>query len=219
MSRRFWRLQAPDYDSDDQDTYVNGSFDRSHGMPGIRCVSCGQTWGDSRVMPFPCPPAMRSHPNLLDAAPIPSPDHRELRRLVLAALRREGFASDLDEATIRGDFLGGDLSVPSRPRADFLWPTLGSLIVSRRVRDVLIDSASGAVAAAPVTLAKIGRREANLQPPSSVEPEELVERLAVERPALDAGPYFEVAMCRESGDALGNLKPTNVSLTPLGPAA
>ena len=38
-------------------------------------------------------------------------------------------------------------------------------------------------------------------------------------PDTAAGPYFEVAMCRESGDALGNLKPTNVSLTPLGPAA
>jgi hypothetical protein len=62
MTPRFWRLQQPEYGSDYQSTYVNGDFDRSHAMPGIKCETCGATWASSHVMPYACPVAMQAHP-------------------------------------------------------------------------------------------------------------------------------------------------------------
>jgi hypothetical protein len=65
-------------------------------------------------MPLPCPIALQAHPLLLDRWPVASDVHRSLRREVLSALRNEGHALALDEDAIRGDFMGGDLRVPSR---------------------------------------------------------------------------------------------------------
>jgi hypothetical protein len=198
MAERFWRLHAPEDSSDYESTFVNGEFQRTHEMPGIRCAACGQTWGDAHVMPFVCPEAMRRDPRLLDSAPIPSPEHRRLREEVLRELNREGLARDRTEADIRGAFMGGSLRVPSRPQADFLWSATGSLIVSERIRDLLMDLEPRSIAEAPVTMARIGRRDAKLPPDTRGEPEDLV-RLAIQRPDRRVGSYFEIAMTAESG--------------------
>jgi hypothetical protein len=105
--------------------------------------------------------------------------------------------------------MGGDLRVPSVPRADFLWAGLGSLLVSSRVRATLLDAASGAIATTPARLTRVGRAEVAPQIDGDVpdslleqhgieEPEDLVTKLAVHKPSVGIGPYFEVVVCRES---------------------
>ena len=63
---QFWRLEAPEYDSDYRQTYINGSLEHPFGLPGVRCDVCQQTWGGSRILPFECPASLRGHRNLTD---------------------------------------------------------------------------------------------------------------------------------------------------------
>jgi hypothetical protein len=83
--------------------------------------------------------------------------------------------------------------VPSRPRADFLWP-FGGLLVSGKIRDLLVDLCRDDVATFAVILRKVGKRNAKLPAPVPIsgEPEDIIN----EAPLLDdpsvVGPYYEV---------------------------
>ena len=98
------------------------------------------------------------------------------------------------------DFQPCFLDVPSRPRADFLWSSIGSLIVSERIKNELIDSCSDDIAACPVILRKIGKREAKLPPPmpSTGEPEDIIDEVPVLKDKSEVGPYFEILILKES---------------------
>jgi hypothetical protein len=92
------------------------------------------------------------------------------------------------------------LDVPSRPRADFLWSGSGSLVVSQRIRNLLLEYCPAHVSVCPINLRKIGKRNATLPPPipSTGEPEDMVEQTPSSHDLCGVGPYFEVVIRDES---------------------
>jgi len=98
------------------------------------------------------------------------------------------------------DFQPCFLDVPSRPRADFLWPSLGSLVVSERIRNILVTCWPDDIVACPVGLRKIGKREAKLPPPIPVtgEPEDMISEVPLLADVSEIGSYFEILIQKES---------------------
>jgi len=196
---KFWQLTYPEYESDYQHTYINGFLEHPFGLPGVDCDVCGETWGGSRHLRFKCPTPMRRLKNIKDRWPISRSEHAELQKKVMRALRIRGAPF---VALQPGDtFQPSYLDVPSRPRADFLWASIGTLVVSERVKRLLVSACPNDVVACPVTSRKIGKRSAKLEPviPESGEPEDMVAELSVARRTTDVGKYFEILIRNESG--------------------
>lgn len=195
---KFWRIESPDYHSDYKHTYINGSLQHPYGLPGVKCDVCNATSGGGRILPFECPESFRRHKNITDGWPISRAEHETLQKELMALLPIQG-----------NPFVGlrpGDrfqpcfLDVPSRPRADFLWSTIGSLVVSERVKTLLIEFCSSDIAVCPVTLRKIGKREAKLLPPmpTTGEPEDMIDEISILKDTSEIGPYFEVLVLKKS---------------------
>ena len=130
-------------------------------------------------------------------------EHDALQRKLLSFLPLKG---EPFEALHPGDELQPSyLDVPSRPRADFLWASLGSFVVSKRIRDIFVSSWPEDIVACPVELRKIGTREATLPPPipSTGEPEDMINEVPLSRNSTDIGPYFEILVQKESGFPVG----------------
>lgn len=195
----FWRIKSPDYESDYKDSYINGSVEHPFGLPGVQCDVCNDTWGGSRILTFECPDSFRSHKNINDAWPISRFEHMNLQKDIMATLQIDG--TPFVELRPGDDFQPCFLDVPSRPCADFLWSTLGSLIVSERIKNALIDSCSDDIAVCPVTLRKISKREAKLPTPipSTGEPEDIIDEVPILEDKSEVGPYFEILLLKESG--------------------
>jgi hypothetical protein len=105
-----------------------------------------------------------------------------------------------------GDFLQPCfLDVPSHPRADFLWSSLGSLVVSQRIKDAFVESCSPEIVTRPVTMRKIGSREARLPPPmpSTGEPEDMIDEVPILEDKSKIGSYFEILILNESNPPFG----------------
>ena len=194
----FWRIKSPDYESDYRDSYINGFLEHPFGLPGVRCNVCSDTWGGSRILPIVCPDSFRSHKNIVDGWPISRSEHGTLQKEIMSTLQING--EPFIDIRPGDDFQPCFLDVPSRPRADFLWSSLGSLIVSERIKNVLFDSCSGNISVCPVTLRKIGKREAKLAPPipSTGEPEDIIDEVPILGDTSEIGPYFEILMLKES---------------------
>jgi len=138
---KFWRLEQPEYESDYEQIYVNGELEHPFSLPGVSCDVCGQSWGGSRILPYECPEEMRENKHLTNAWPIPLQEHKVLQEQVLTKLAESGASICRLEP---GDtFQPGYLDIPSRPRADFLWPTLGSFVVSERIKNLLVKHWAG----------------------------------------------------------------------------
>jgi hypothetical protein len=116
--------------------------------------------------------------NLTNGWPIPLDEHKRLQQEVRDAFYKVGY---VDVPMIRpGDeFQPCYLDVPSRPRADFLWSSLGSVVVSQRVKDLFESKKISGPSFLPVVLRKIGEREAKLSPPmpSTGEPEDMIREV------------------------------------------
>ena len=194
----FWRVKSPDYESDYKDSYINGSLEHPFGLPGVKCDVCEDTWGGSRILPFECPDSFRNHKNIIDAWPVTRSEHENLQKEIMDALQI--IAPTFVGLRPGDDFQPCFLDVPSRPRADFLWSSIGSLIVSERIKNELIDSCSDDIAACPVILRKIGKREAKLPSPmpSTGEPEDIIVEVPVLKDKSEVGLYFEILILKES---------------------
>jgi hypothetical protein len=195
---RFWRIHSPEYDSDYKDSYVNGSLEHPFSLPGVNCDVCGATWGGSRILPFKCPEDLGIHKNITNAWPIPRADHEALQKDLMASLK---VSSEPFIYLRPGDsFQPCFLDIPSRPRADFLWSSLGSLVVSERIKNELVAFCPDDIAVCPLTLRKVGKREAKLPPPipSTGEPEDIVDEVPLLHDTSEIGPYFEIVILKES---------------------
>ena len=194
----FWRLCEPEYESDYHHIYVNGTLEHPYGLPGVICETCGETWGTARVLPFACPESLLDRPEMQDAPPIVGSAHRALRAELAGHL-----GADLDVARLLPgvDLQPGFLAVPSRPVADFLWSSLGSVVVSDRVRALLSREAGDAVAFAPVFLRSVGAGEPDAEPPlpESGEPEDMFDEMDPLEDVSAIGPYWEMIVEAESG--------------------
>ncbi len=188
---KFWQLNSPGYQSDYQDANVNGEIDQDLSFPAVDCDICMMSWGwaELRSIPFECPPCLRGEMSTPDGA-------RTLLREEHAKLQSKVF----QEANINGipfvDIRPGYrfpplyLDIPSRPRADFLWPFSG-LLVSSRIRDLLVDLCRDDVVTSPVVLRKVGKRTAKLPAPipASGEPEDIINEAALLDDPSSVGPY------------------------------
>ena len=194
----FWRIKNPDYESDYKESYIHGSLEHPFGLPGVQCDVCSDTWGGSKILPFECPDSFRSNKNIVDTWPISLAKHESLQKDIMATLQING--DPFVELRPGDAFQPCFLDVSSRPRADFLWSSLGSLIVSERIKNALIDFCSDDISVCPVNLRKIGKREAKLTPPipSTGEPEDIIGEVPILRDPSEIGPYFEILMLKES---------------------
>ena len=197
---RFWILDHPDYDSDYRFSYINGSLEHPFGMPGVRCDACGDTWGGSRILPYECPAQLRKRKHLTDGWPISLEEYRSLQKEVRDALHITGYV-DVRDLQPGDEFQPCYLDIPSRPRADFLWGSLGSVVVSQRVKDLLESENTPSLRFSPVTLRKIGKREAKLPPPipSTGEPEDIIRMVPLFKQTNSIGSYYELLILSESG--------------------
>jgi hypothetical protein len=192
---KFWRITSPDYTSDDSDTWINGALSHPDSLPGVKCDVCGETWGGSRILPDPAPTVVIRR-RAKGVWPIPLEQFDALREEAEAQIRRQGLR------LMPGDsFQPAVLDVPSIPRADFLWGSLGSLVVSGRMRDLFAEKCGDALALAEVKLGKIGKKEAQLPAPipSTGEPEDLITEAKPLSDLSSVGPYFEAIPTSESG--------------------
>lgn len=195
---QFWRLEHPDYRSDYQHSYINGSLEHPFGLPGVRCDVCRQTWGGSRILPFELPASLRGHKNLKERWPISLEQHQALQREVQEEFLRTGIVVPSFEPG--DDFQPCYLDIPSRPRADFIWGCLGSVVISERIRELFHSLGVASVSYSPVTLRKVGKREARLPAPipSTGEPEDIIQEVPLLTCTDSIGPYFEMVIQSES---------------------
>ena len=194
----FWRLREPEYSSDYADTFINGHLEHALSLPGVACEQCGAQWGGITVLPYELPSELQSFPPLRARA-LSGKEHAKLRATVLQALRRAG--ARITEVPVGSEFQPAYLDVPSRPEADFLWSGLGSVVVSQRIRDTLIEAGIKGGVFVPVVPRKIGKRKAKLPSPvpSTGEPEDLITEMKRVRAPQDVPPYYELVITAESG--------------------
>jgi hypothetical protein len=182
---QFWQITHPDYESDYQSSYINGTLEHPYGMPGIECHICHQTWGGSRILPFECPPLLKKHKHIKEGWPISPEEHGLLQQEVQRELKKTGLNCP---PLLPGDsFQPCYLDVPSRPQSDFLWAGLGSIVVSQRIKSLFEFLDIRGVFFCPVTFRKIGKRNARLPAPipSTGEPEDIIKnRLCVRNRAI-----------------------------------
>jgi hypothetical protein len=195
---QFWRLNQPEYDSDYADTFINGDLEHPFSLPGVKCERCGATWGGSTILPYELPTHLHSLKSLKDHRPISGAEHASLRSTILEALQASG--APITQLQAGAVFQPGYLDVPSRPEADFLWSAIGSVVVSRRIRDAFVDSGIKGGVLVPVVPRRIGKRRAKLPAPvpNTGEPEDLLTETGGVLDPLQAPPYFELVVTAES---------------------
>ena len=200
---KFWRLNHPDYESDYKFCFINGTLEHPYGLPGVKCSVCNETWGGSRILAVEYPVGHRDNKHILDKCPISLEQHRVLQREVSSQLSCiTGFCPDLKPGD---DFQPCYLDVPSRPVADFLWAGMGSVVVSKRIKDLFETMGIGGISLCPVILRKIGKRAARLTPQAPVtgEPEDFINEVPPQIQTASIGPYFELVVQSKSGFAPG----------------
>ncbi len=194
----FWRITEPNYKSDYHCSFINGLLEHPFSLPGVKCDMCGETWGGMRVLPFNCPDQLRHHKNITNVWPIDRLHHASLQKEVMAAL---SMCSHPYVGLRPGDqFQPCFLDVPSRPVADFLWASVSSLVVSERIKDVLIKYCSNDIIVCPVVLRKIGKKNSKIRPPmpTTGEPEDIINKVSINKDISQIGPYFEIIVKKKS---------------------
>lgn len=198
---RFWRIQHPDYKSDYQHSYINGSIENPHSLkfPAVDCDVCVSTRREGwKWLPFVCPESLRGVIEPLSSASLPLAEHKALQKELFAALGQEG--EPFIDLAPGANFEPCCLDIPSRPRADFLWPGLGTFLVSERIRNVLLASCGDEVGATEVVLRKVGKRNAALPAPipQTGEPEDIINEASVLVDKTEIGPYYHIVPRKES---------------------
>ena len=125
--------------------------------------------------------------------------HAELRAKVLTAL--QGAGAPIARVPVGAEFQPAYLDVPSRPEADFLWSGIANVVVSQRIRDIILQTPTRGAVLVPVIPRKIGRRRAKLPAPmpSTGEPEDLITEIKRVLDPRDVAPYYELVVTAESG--------------------
>lgn len=199
MDKAYWRLERPDYSSDYQDTFINGSGSYPHGLPGINCSVCKKAYGNTYVVPYTCPEKLVKHKSLLKKWPIPQDEHSVLQKQIKAELE----ASGIDTTSFPSiyDFQPVHLKFPSHPKSDFLWSTRAGPIVSAKVKTLFEQHQVTGVKFCPSVIDKVGKR--NSKGPFAIastgEPEDIIEEVKGEANPAQFGPLHEMVITSTSG--------------------
>lgn len=199
MAENYWRVERPNYSSDYQDTFINGSGSHPYGLPGINCSVCKETYGNIHVVPYFCPDNLIHHKNLLRKWPISQEEHSALQRQI----KEEFHLNDIDTSSFPTiyDFQPVHLKFASRPESDFLWSTLGSVIVSSKVKIIFEQQKITGVEFCPAVVEKVGKRVSVGPIPiaSTGEPEDIIEEIEGEQKPAEFGPLYEMVITSVSG--------------------
>lgn len=190
----FWRLERPDYESDYDDTFINGYSKHDFGLPGIKCRLCGQTWSGTRVLPFILPERLHSIPELASPWPIYAEDHNRLKKVVLEVFREGGMeVADLEPGD---EFQPAYLEIPSIPNSDFIWSGIGSVLVSERIREIFHKNDIHGVEFVPVIMRKVGNNPHVLPAPipSTGEPEDIFDEIEYLENVDKVSKYYEMVV-------------------------
>lgn len=203
LGMRFWKIGTPDYKSDYQDSYINGSIGNDLAFPSVDCDICVTSWGWSglRSLPFECPEVLRGEMSTKKRrVTLFRSEHSALQQKLFDALGIQGRLFFDVPPGYR--FPPVYLDIPSRPRADFLWPFSG-VLVSKRIRELLMALCGDHLATFPVILRKVGKRKAKLPAPipRSGEPEDIINEAPLLNDASEVGHYFEVVPRYASAEA------------------
>ena len=134
LKMKFYRLDSPNYKSARKKEQVNGYLKHPYGLPGIKCSGCGKTWGSSDILALECPESLRKRKEINNHWPVSSDIHRNLRNELLSY---PDFSELPERALLPGvSFQPCQLNIVSYPIVDFLWASLGNLVVSERIFDV-----------------------------------------------------------------------------------
>ncbi|MCP4978471.1 MAG: hypothetical protein GY931_20185 [Maribacter sp.] len=191
---KFWKLEKPDYDSDYDSEYINGGLDHPFGLPGINCDSCGETWSGSRILSIECPEILRNDCCIKDGWPITFEKFSELEKRVSTMV-----VTNFDLKP--GDrFQPSYLDVASKPEADFLWSSIGSVLVSERIKNFFEQYSRTDIDFAKVIKRHIGKNKAHLPAPipESGEPEDIMEKVEFVENLNEVNDCYEMIIKHES---------------------
>jgi hypothetical protein len=176
---QFWRLDAP-ADDDYRAVFVNGEARCEHELPAVGCRTCGRLRCSGRVLPVDCPPAWESRPAF---SPPPRRAHR-VADAEFAQIRAELEPAIGPFPAALGGLEPGDrfqpvlLRVPSRPTADLLWPGVGDLLASERVRALWEREGFTGIVFSRAEFERVGRRPATATLRTrGGEPEDVLRRI------------------------------------------
>lgn len=199
MDKTYWRLERPDYSSDYQDTFINGSGQHPHGMPGLSCTVCKSIYGGGYLLPYVCPEKFQNHKNIRAGWPITEVEHRLLQQQIKNEMPAEAALSA--NLSPGADFQPLHLKFPSRPKSDFLWSSLGSVVVSPKVKSLFEQHEITGIRFCPAVIDKVGKRDSQGPIPIAAtgEPEDIVEEVEAERDPSEFGPLYEMVVVSTSG--------------------
>jgi len=192
----FWRLAQPQQD-DYRAIFVNGEVRCEHELPTVGCRTCARVRWSGRVLPVDCPPAWRSRPAV---SPRPRREHR-ITNAAFAELRAKLDPDVGPLPSTLGGLEPGDrfqpvlVRVPSRPSADFLWPGVGDLLVSERVRSLWEHEAFTGAVFSRTEFERVGRRAADAAlRPRGGEPEGMLRRAVPVADTNDLPRYWFITV-------------------------
>ena len=174
MKDQYWVLNHPSYKSDYESIFINGCGEYPYSLPGITCSFCGDSWASLWTVPFEFPNDLRKDLNTFPRN-ISFERFEIFRRKLHVVLEREGRRLQLPAP---GDnFLPLRVRFASRPRYDFLWPTLFFPVVSLRTKLLFEEHEIRSVSFHKIEIRKVGAMEPHEQypMPDSGEPEDIVE--------------------------------------------
>jgi hypothetical protein len=194
----FWQLVRPEYESDYENSYINGSLEHPFGLPGVECTSCDATWGSNRILPYSLPQELCEGNRFRSRWPISDTTHKTMRDEIAHALEERGYK--VDGLQPGDDFQPAYLDIPSWPSADFLWCSLGSVVVAERIENLLTNASVTGAVFCPVTLRRVGKRSANLPPPvpNTGEPEDIINEVELLESVDKVGQYYEMIITAKS---------------------
>ncbi len=209
---RFYNLKSPEYNSDYQTSYINGTLEHPYGFPGVSCENCNSTSGGCRILPISVPKELLNDKRYKNRWPVSGKEHAALQMEFAAHMHTEcvPFVTYKPGDSFQPSFL----DVPSKPKKDFLWSNLGSLVVSKRIKELIFDELYDDVDIIQVHLRKIGKRNAKLPPdkPYTGEPEDMINEAALIQYPDSPGPYFEIVVRSESNYPEGGTPDTICSV-------
>jgi len=197
---KFWQLEGAHYLSDYKRSFVNGSIEHPFRLPSVGCKTCGQRVWEDHSLPYECPPSLRK--KFSDPADVTNEEFEQIAEPVRRAVQKHG----VNKSVVRPNsaLLPIFLDIPSRPEADFLWPSF-SPVVTERIREKLESLKIRDIAFAEVTLRKVGKKSAKLAPPipSTGEPEDIINEVSVTQFPKTKRAYSELCVYGRSNPPPG----------------
>lgn len=192
---KFWEIKTPTYEDDYMAVRINGEIEHPYGLPGIKCSSCGEIWGGMRTVPYLCPPELLERKDFNERYPV---DIEKFHELTKELSRYIGIQADY---FYPGDILmPGFLNIPNLTQMDFLHCSIGTLIVSERIKDILVNVCQkDEINSFELQIGRIGKKDYSQEVvfPESGEPEDLINELTIECETCLL-KYYEINISKNS---------------------